>query len=180
MHSLILLQTARLQLRLLTVADADFILELVNDPAWLEFIGDRNIHDRAAAGAYIGRCRAMHAQHGVASLAVEITATGEVIGICGLLRRDGVAELDLGFAFLERFRGRGYAREAAATVLAFGHQQLRQERILALVHPHNAASIALLLNLGFRFDSARPGKNGTHETRVFAHHDESALVEPAR
>lgn len=164
-----LIETARLRLRLLTPADADFIIELVNDPVWLQFIGDRNIRDRAAAEAYIAKCRAMHEQHGVASLAVELATTGEVAGLCGLLQREPATELDLGFAFLARFRGQGFAREAATAILELGHDTLGRERILALVHPRNADSIALLMKLGFRYESARTRADGTVETQVFVH-----------
>lgn len=161
--------TARLKLRPLKAADADFILELVNEPAWLRYIGDRNIRDRLAAEAYIEKCRAMHREHGVGSLAVEIVATGEVAGICGLLQREAATELDLGFALLGRFRGQGIAHEAALALLHHGHVTLGRERLLALVHPENAASIALLTKLGFRYESARPNAHGTAETHVFVH-----------
>jgi [ribosomal protein S5]-alanine N-acetyltransferase len=164
-----LIQTARLRLRLLRAEDAAFILALVNDPAWLRFIGDRHIRDHVAAERYITRCHAMHEQHGVGLLAVEAAATGEVVGICGLLQREKAADLDLGFAFLERFRRQGFAREAAAAMLEFGHGTLRRERVLALVHPNNDASIALLTSLGFRFEAARPNHDGTADTHVFVH-----------
>jgi [ribosomal protein S5]-alanine N-acetyltransferase len=163
------LETPRLHLRLLTAADAGFILQLVNEPAWLRFIGDRNVHDRAGAEAYIGRCLRMHEQHGVCSLGVEQRTTAEVIGICGLLQREHLRDLDLGFAFLERFRGQGFAREAASAVLEFGHRNLRRERILALTNPENTASIALLTKLGFRPESSVKRPDGTIETQIFVH-----------
>lgn len=163
------LETDRLRFRLLMPADAAFVVELANDPAWLRFIGDRHIHDRAAAEAYIAKCRTMHEQHGVAALAVELRTTGEVVGLCGLLQREPGAEIDLGFAFLERFRGQGFAREAAAAMLDFGHRTLGRERILALVHPDNADSIGLLTKLGFRSESTRSRADGTIHTRVFVH-----------
>jgi [ribosomal protein S5]-alanine N-acetyltransferase len=162
-------QTARLTLRPLTLADAEFIIELVNDPAWIRFIGDRKIHDRPAAEAYIEKCLTMVRNHGVGSLAVELTSTNAVIGICGLLRREQQRDLDLGFALLEQFRGHGYASEAAVAMLDIGHNTLGHERVIALTNPENTASIDLLTKLGFRFESAIARADGTIETRILVH-----------
>jgi [ribosomal protein S5]-alanine N-acetyltransferase len=164
-----LVQTLRLNLRLLTLADAGFIIELVNDPAWIRFIGNRNIHDQKAAEAYIEKCLAMYRNHGVGSLAVELKSTNAVIGICGLLKRDTQRDLDLGFAFLEQFRGQGYAREAASAMLAMGHDTLGLERIIALTDPENTASITLLQKLGFRLESSIARPDGTVETTILVH-----------
>jgi [ribosomal protein S5]-alanine N-acetyltransferase len=162
-------QTSRLKLRPLTLADAEFIIELVNDPAWIRFIGDRNIHDPKAAEAYIEKCLTMYRNHGVGSLAVELKSTGTPIGICGLLQREQYADLDLGFALLERFRGHGYAREAASAMLRVGHDNLQRRRVLALTDPGNAASIALLESLGFVFESSTARPDGVSGTNIYAH-----------
>lgn len=161
------IETPQLRLRLLTPADADFIRELVNEPAWLRFIGDRQIHTRPAAEAYIEKCLAMHRQHGVGLLAVELKGDAAPIGLCGLLQREHVSDLDLGFAFLERFRGRGFAREAAAATLRAGHEVLGHSRIVAFAHPENARSIALLQKLGFRFDSRLTLPGAASESCLF-------------
>jgi [ribosomal protein S5]-alanine N-acetyltransferase len=174
----VLVQTARLTLRPLTLADAEFIIELVNDPAWIRFIGDRKIHDRPAAEAYIEKCLTMYRNHGVGSLAVELKSTNTVIGICGLLRRDQQRELDLGFAFLERFRGHGYASEAAAAMLDVGHNTLGHERVIALTNPENVASTNLLTKLGFRFDSVVARPDGTIETRILVHSRNTRAPQP--
>ena len=167
MHAI--LQTPRLNLRLLTPSDADFILELVNDPAWLRFIGDRNIRTRSDAEAYIEKCLGMYRLHGVCSLAVEQKSNGSVIGICGLLKRDSLSDVDLGFAFLAHFRGQGFAREAAAAVLQFGYGTLNLDRIMALTHPENEASKGLLRKLGFRFETSRLTADGSVESQIFAY-----------
>lgn len=164
-----IVRTSRLSLRLLTPADADFVIELVNDPAWLRYIGDRNIHDRASAEAYIEKCLTLQRTHGVGLLAVEVTTTGTVIGTCGLLKRDQYPDFDLGFAYLERHRRQGYAREAAAEMLRVGHQDLGRKRILALTDPANVASIKLLQGLGFNFESAVQRSDGSVETNIYVH-----------
>jgi [ribosomal protein S5]-alanine N-acetyltransferase len=154
---------------MLTDDDAHFVIELVNEPAWLRFIGDRHVRRHADAVAYIGKAHAMYAQHGVCLQAVELRATGDVIGLCGLIQRAQFPEVDLGYAFLERFRGQGFAREAAAAMLQFGHATLHRETILALTHPENDRSIALLKKLGFLPRSETRTPDGAVDSLVFAH-----------
>jgi RimJ/RimL family protein N-acetyltransferase len=146
-------RTARLRLRELTLADAAFIRELVNDPAWLRFIGDRNVHSDDDARGYIDKIRdGSYAKHGFGLWAVEALETGEPVGICGLIRRDALEHPDLGFAFLERHRGLGYAREAAAIVLGLARERFGFTKLLAITDPENGASQKVLEHVGFRFD----------------------------
>jgi [ribosomal protein S5]-alanine N-acetyltransferase len=163
------IETKRLRLRLLTPADADFILELVNEPAWLRYIGDKNVRSRGDAETYIAQRHEMYRKHGVCVRAVELKNSGTAIGTCGLIKRDHLPHIDLGYAFLERFRGQGYAHEAAIAVLQFGYTVLKLPRIVALTHPENAASIGLLKKLGFAFDSSAYRADGTIETHLFTH-----------
>src|SRR5262245_51998217 len=108
-------ETARLRLRELTSEDAAFIYELVNEPAWIQWLGDRNVHSLDDARRYIANGPvASYAKHGFGLWAVEQKASGEPVGMCGLVKRATLAHADLGFALLARHRGHGYAREAAA------------------------------------------------------------------
>ena len=146
-------ETPRLRLRELTDDDAAFILELVNEPAWLRFIGDRNVHSLEDARGYIARGPlASYAKHGFGLWAVDLRETGERLGMCGLIRRDSLPHADLGFAFLERHRGHGYAREAAATSVAVARERFGLARLLAITDPDNAASRAVLEHVGFAFE----------------------------
>jgi len=146
-------ETARLRLRELTAEDAAFILELVNEPAWLRFIGDRNVHSLEDARGYIERGPVVsYAKHGFGLWAVDSLGTGEPLGMCGLIRRDSLPHADLGFAFLARHRGQGYAREAAAAVVALAHERFRLPRLLAITDPDNTASRAVLEHVGFTFE----------------------------
>ena len=143
--------TPRLVLREQTPADAAFVLALVNDPDWLRHIGDRGVRTLDDARAYIeAGAAAMIRRHGHGLLLAETTA-GVPVGLCGLLKRDGFADVDIGFAFLPAHRGLGYAREAAEATLAFAWHTLRVARVAAIVSPANAASIGLLGRLGFAF-----------------------------
>jgi RimJ/RimL family protein N-acetyltransferase len=160
------LATARLRLRAFTTQDARFIVELVNDADWLRFIGDKGVRTEEDARRYLAEGPlASYATHGFGLLAVE-DADGRPAGMCGILKRDTLPEPDLGFAFLPWARGRGYASEAARAVLdaarAAGHR-----RLLAIVTPGNARSIAVLENAGFAFERDLPAGDGT-PVRVYA------------
>ena len=149
----ILRETPRLRLRELTEQDAAFILELVNEPAWLRFIGDRNVHSLEDARGYIARGPvASYAKHGFGLWAVELCASAEPLGMCGLIRRDSLPYADLGFAFLARHRGHGYAREAAVATVALAHESFGLGRLLAITDPDNTASRAVLEDVGFAFE----------------------------
>lgn len=150
---MITVETERLVLRQLTGEDAAFILQLVNDPSWLRYIGDRGIRTLEAARDYIRNGpMASHAKNGF-GLDLLVRKTDRMpVGICGLLKRDTLADVDIGFALLPQFGGQGYAREAAAAVLRQGREVLGWKRIVAITDPSNTASIRLLEKLGFKFE----------------------------
>ncbi|MEP7272816.1 MAG: GNAT family N-acetyltransferase [Acidobacteriota bacterium] len=150
---MIVLNTARLQLRHLDEHDADFIVELLNDPSFLRFIGDKGVRTREDATRYILEGpRASYEKHGFGLYLTALTESGERIGICGLVKRDALDDVDIGFAFLPSEWGRGYALEAAGAVMQYGWRQCGLPRIVAITQPDNRASISLLLKLGMRFD----------------------------
>lgn len=146
-------ETARLRIRPLEMRDAGFIHELVNDPDWIRNIGNKNVRTLDDARRYLENGPlAMYARVGFGLFAVEVKATGECAGICGLIKREGLDDVDLGFAFLPRFRGAGYAFEASSAVIADGSERLGVQRVVAIVSPGNAASTRLLGKLGFHFE----------------------------
>lgn len=149
------LRTARLRLRTLEESDAGFIFELVNDPAWLRYIGDRNVHSEQDALGYIAKVRAGYQRHGFGLWVVESRDAGEpreAMGLCGLLRRDTLDDPDVGFAFLPRFRGHGYAAEATAACLDHGRRVLGMARIVAIATPDNAPSTKVLERCGMTYE----------------------------
>ncbi len=147
-----LIETERLRLRPFTEDDAAFALELVNDPAWVRFIGDRGVRTLADARGYIGKTLTHYAQRGFGAYVVERKSTGELVGNCGLFKREGLTGVDLGFAFLERFRGQGYALEAATAVLALARDRFGLKRIEAYTVAYNLRSIGLLEKLGLKLE----------------------------
>ena len=171
--------TERLILRQLVLEDAAFILELVNDPDWLKYIGDRGVHNLEDACGYIRKGPMdMYARYGFGLWLVELKGEGTPIGLCGLIKRDALPEVDLGFAFLKRHRGRGYAREAAAATLAHAETAHGLKRVLAITSPGNVPSIALLEKLGFGYERNLLLAGGTDEVRLFAYPSASAFTAP--
>jgi RimJ/RimL family protein N-acetyltransferase len=149
----IVLRTERLVLRRFVPDDAAFILEHLNEPAWLRFIGDRNVHSLEAARGYIERGpMMMYARRGFGLYRVELGATGEVLGMCGLIKRDALEDVDIGFSLLARHAGKGYAFEAAAGTVRHAREDLRLRRLAAIVNADNIRSIALLEKLGMCFE----------------------------
>lgn len=163
-------ETSRLRLRPLTLDDAPFLFELANDPDWLKYIGDRGIRDLDGARSYLTKGPLdMYARLGFGLYAVELKADGAAIGICGLIKRESLPDVDIGFAFLARHRGRGYAREAAEAALAQGRQAFGLRRILAIVSPDNDRSIRLLEGLGFASEGPIKFAGDDKETLLYAH-----------
>lgn len=155
------IRTARLVLRRQTVEDAAFILELMNDPKWLRYIGDRGVRTHAEARAYIrAGALEMYDRHGFGLYLMVLKGDGTPVGICGLVKRDFLDDVDLGFALESSYRGRGYAREAAAATVAYARDALGLRRVVAIVSPANAASTRLLGELGFSFERAINYPNG--------------------
>jgi RimJ/RimL family protein N-acetyltransferase len=156
--------TDRLVLRTVTLDDAAFYIELVNDPQFIAYIGQRDIHTLAAARTALREGpMAMLAERGHALYVVTLKDGGALIGMSGLIKRISLPEVDLGYAFLPQFRGHGYALEAARSMLAHA-RALGLARLMAITDPDNAASIRLLEKLGMRFvetklSSIGPGTN---------------------
>ena len=144
-------ETSRLRISRMTADDAPFILELLNDPDFLRYIGDRGVRTLDDASAYITNGPlASYARHGFGLYLVSLADTAVPIGIAGILRREGLDDPDIGFAFLPAHRGRGHALEAARAVMDHAKRDLGLGRVVAIVSPDNSASRRLLETLGFR------------------------------
>ena len=151
------LQTPRLALRRLGRDDAPFMLALLNDPAWLRFIGDRGVRDVEGARAYLEeRIIPAYERLGFGLWMVEARADGQPMGICGLVKRDALEDVDLGFAFMPEFRGKGIACESALASRDYAVGALGLKRLLAITSPLNRDSIRLLERLGFAYEREMP------------------------
>jgi RimJ/RimL family protein N-acetyltransferase len=162
------LETDRLVLRWLDVDDAPFIVELLNDPSFIRFIGDKGVRTLDEARTYIlNGPVASYEKFGFGLNAVDLKEANVSIGICGILKRDTLPHPDIGFAFLPAYWNKGYAREASAAALQHARKDLGIERVLAITTPDNEASAKLLVKLGLRFDRLIKLSEDADEVKLF-------------
>jgi RimJ/RimL family protein N-acetyltransferase len=162
------LRTQRLELRELVLEDDEFILRLLNEDGFLRFIGDKGVRTLADAREYLSKGPIDSYRRYGFGLYLTSLRGGEPIGICGLVKRDSLPDVDVGFAFLEQYWSKGYAAESAAAVLAWGREHLRLSRIIAITAPDNAGSIAVLRKIGLRFERMVKLSGDSQELRLFS------------
>lgn len=166
---MVVLETARLALRRLSTDDADFILELLNQSSFLRYIGDKGVRNANDAIRYIQTGPiASYERFGFGLYLVELKETGASIGMCGLLKRDSLPDVDVGFAFLPDYWSQGFAFESAAAVMNYGREALGLRRIVAITSLDNDASIKLLEKLGLRFEGLIKLSEDQTEVKLFA------------
>jgi [ribosomal protein S5]-alanine N-acetyltransferase len=163
-----ILETDRLVLRRLTTDDAEFILELLNEPSYLRYIGDKRVRTLDDARGYLLKGPMdSYERFGFGLYMVLLKESGVPIGLCGLLKREFLEDPEVGYAFLPQFWSRGYAFESAAAALAYGRDVLGLDRIVAITTPDNEGSIRVLEKLGLKFDRMiKPSEDGD-EVRFF-------------
>ena len=145
-----MINTERLTLSPFTLDDAVFILRLLNEPSFIENIADRGVRTLEDARAYLSNGPlASYAANGFGLWRVSLRANETPIGMCGLIRRKGLADVDLGYAFLPEYTSQGYAVEAARAALEYGRAELGFGRIIAIVSQTNSRSARVLEKLGF-------------------------------
>ena len=162
-----ILQTERLALAELTAQDAPFILELLMSRGFRENIGDRGVSDLEGARGYIDRQGDGYAANGFGLWRCDVRASGEAAGICGLVKREGLEHPDVGYAFLERFWGQGFATEASAAVLAHARSELGLRTVVAITTPKNLGSIAVLKKIGMKDAGMIQLPGHEHESSYF-------------
>jgi RimJ/RimL family protein N-acetyltransferase len=165
---MIVLETERLALREFHLDDAEFILQLLNEPAFLRFIGDKGVRTLADARDYLlkGPIES-YRRFGFGLYLASLREDGTPIGMCGLVKRDGLADVDVGFALRSQYWSRGYAVEAAAAVIDHGKRRLNLARIVAIVNPGNHASISVLERVGLRFERMVQLSSDAVELKLF-------------
>ncbi|MGB7921742.1 MAG: GNAT family N-acetyltransferase [Pyrinomonadaceae bacterium] len=163
-----ILETERLNLRQLTTGDAEFILELLNEPSFLRNIGDKGVRTIDDAVQYIltGPVES-YERLGFGLWMVELKGSQTPIGLCGLVKRDALPDADIGYAFLPRFWSRGYAYESASAVMRYAIDVLGQKRLLAITNQDNTGSIKVLEKLGLKFDRMIRLSEDAEEIKLF-------------
>ena len=148
-----ILKTERLRLRKFSIADAEFILRLLNEPSFIQNIGDKGVRNLDDARAYVlNGPIASYDKFGFGLWLVESRESGIPMGMCGLLKRDALEDVDIGYAFVPEFWSKGYALEAASAVMLYASKPLGLKRVVAITDPDNQSSIRLLEKIGFGFE----------------------------
>ncbi|NRG45352.1 GNAT family N-acetyltransferase [Bacillus sp. CRN 9] len=164
------IETERLILRWLSNDDADFILSLLNEPSWLRFIGDKGVRTLEDAEDYISSGPMdMYTRLGFGLYLIELKDERIPIGICGLIKRDSLEDVDIGFAMLSSFQSKGYGYEAASATLTYGIEQLSLKRIVAITSMDNHASSKLLEKIGMKFEGNILLDNDSEELKLYAY-----------
>ncbi len=168
-----ILETERLILREIIETDDEFVLDLLNQPSFIKYIGDRNVRTIEQAREFIeNRYRQSYREHGFGLYAVELKSEipnpKSQIGICGFVKRDSLPDADIGFAFLPQFCGKGYALESANAVMKYGRDVLGLARVLAITSQDNESSGRLLEKIGFKFERLIKMPHDTEELKLFS------------
>lgn len=145
-------QTERLFLKPTNVEDAPLTLKLLNMPKWLSYIGDRNVHSLEDAENYIRTKMTPQLERlGFGNYTLIRKVDGSKLGCCGLYDREGLEALDIGFALLEKYEGKGYAYEAALCLKNAAFMDFNMQKLGAITVQANKASRKLLEKLGLEF-----------------------------
>ena len=164
-----ILETTRTILRQLTAGDAEFMLDLLNQPSFIKYIGDRNVRNAEQARDYIEtRFIASYKKFGFGLYLVELKQDNTPIGINGFVKRDSLPDADIGFAFLPQYCHQGYAFESSVGVMDYGRNILGLKRVLAITSQDNESSGKLLEKIGLKFESLIKQPHDTAELKLFS------------
>jgi len=150
---MIVSETKRLRIRHFREADAEFIVNLLNEPSFIENIADKGVRNLVDAIKYLkdGPIESYRV-NGFGLSMVELKESNVPLGMCGLIKREELEDVDIGYALLDIYAGNGYAKEAAEVVLKDGREIHGLKRIIAVTSPDNHRSIQLLARLGFKYE----------------------------
>jgi RimJ/RimL family protein N-acetyltransferase len=173
----VIAETDRLALRRITLDDAEFMVRLLNEPSFIRYIGDRGVRTMDDAHRYItDGPLASYQRFGFGLYLVTLRDGGAPLGICGLLKRDTLDTVDVGFAFVPEYWAKGFAAESAAAVIEYGRTALGLDRIVAITDPDNDRSIRLLEKLGFSFERMVRLSAGDIELKLFGRSLEPRVI----
>jgi RimJ/RimL family protein N-acetyltransferase len=166
---MIVIETERLRLRRLTPADAPFILRLLNEPSFLRYVGDRGIRTLEDAEGFIRTVpMALYEKYGFGHFLSERKEDGAMLGICGLIKRDSLEDVDIGYSLLPEHWSKGYALEAATATLEYARTTAGLRRLVAIVSPENEPSRKVLARIGLRFERPMRMPNDDHDVELHA------------
>lgn len=161
-----IIETERLSLEEVEQKDAPFIFELLNAPSWIQNIGDRGIKTLKDAENYIEKSFSKsYQENGFGLYKMVLKTTDKPIGICGLVNRPTLPNVDIGFALLPKFERQGYAYEAAQATMDFAKSTLGLTTILGITIAENLGSRRLLEKIGLRYIETK----GTGDEKVLVY-----------
>lgn len=164
-----IIETERLQLRPFVLNDATFVIQLLNSEGWLNFIGDRNVHNTAQAEQYLQNGPMLSYEvNGYGLWLVQKKDSKLPVGMCGILKRETLNLPDIGFAFLPEFTGLGYALEVATATLHYAIETLGLKEIAAITLAANEKSVKLLTKLGMQHKGPFYFPDNTEELQLFS------------
>jgi RimJ/RimL family protein N-acetyltransferase len=164
-----ILETDRLRIRRLSEDDAEFILRLLNEPSFIQNIGDRGVRTLDDARAYLVKGPlASYEKFGFGLWLLETKSAAQPIGMCGLLKRDVLDDVDIGYTLLPEFWSQGFALESALGVMEYAAKKLGLKRVVAVTNPSNESSIRLLEKMGFKFERMIQLSEDAPEIKLFA------------
>ena len=153
MSRTVVIETERLIISEVTADDDAFVLDLLNQPSFKQFIGDRGVRNLDQAREYIStRFTKSYRDNGFGLYLMELKEDTTPIGLCGFVKRDTLPHPDIGFAILPQFEKLGYAFEAASATMRYGKEELQLARVLAITTPDNDNSGRLLEKIGLKFE----------------------------
>jgi [ribosomal protein S5]-alanine N-acetyltransferase len=162
------LETPRLSLRRFEFADAPFVVTLLNQPSFIANIGDRGVRSIEDAHCYLREGpMAMYEKHGFGLWQVLRNSDGAPLGMCGLLKRDNLPDVDIGYAFLPEYWGAGFALEAAEATVRHGARKFGLKRVIAVVSQGNTASMRVLEKLGLQYERMFAMRPDEPEVRLY-------------
>lgn len=166
---MIITETSRLIISKFSLEDASFFLKLVNTPNWIKYIGDRNLKTVKDAEDYLlkGTLKS-YEDFGFGFYKLYDKESSKYVGTCGLVKREQLEEVDLGFAFLPEFEGKGYGYEASSAVLKIAKERFHLKTLMAITLPINVNSIKLLEKLGFKYQKRVKPFEDDEELLLFA------------
>ncbi|WP_341216281.1 GNAT family N-acetyltransferase [uncultured Wocania sp.] len=151
---MIIVETERLIISKVTLKDAPFFLELMNTPHWLKYIGDRNIRSvKDAEEAIKNSHLKSYKDNGFGFYKVLLKAeNNKTIGTAGLIKRDELDDVDIGFGFLPEYEGKGFGFEVSVEIMKLAKSEFKLKKVVAITNPDNHNSIKLLEKLGLVFE----------------------------
>ena len=158
-----IIETKRLILREISVADAQDMLRLHSNNQVQKYTGEELITSLEEIQNKIKERSKEYKKYGFGRWATFLKRDMQFVGWAGLLYLPEFDEIDLGFRFLPEYWGLGIATEACRAILSYGFDNLKLKKIIAIAFKENKASIRVMEKIGMQFDKIAPYEIGSSD-----------------